>query len=112
MGTGERLPNQFLPLAWGKRDKDKEQPHTLQENAQILAALHKRGSWKVLKIASETWDLQRQLLPMLWQYHIKELPEPGQDFVGFYSFFLIIFVGFFLIQASVVPFAKAADSAT
>jgi len=29
-----------------------------------------------------------------------------------FFFFLIIFVGFFLIQASVVPFAKAADSAT
>lgn len=36
----------------------KEQLHTLQENAQILAVLHKRGSWEAFKIASETWDLQ------------------------------------------------------
>lgn len=52
---------------------------------------------------------------MLQQYHKKELPGAWLKFCGifinFFYYFLCLFFCF-LIQANVVPFAKAADSAT
>lgn len=68
-GTGERLPNHFLPLASKSNYTHSRKTHKYWL-CYTREAAEKRSRLQVRH------GIYKAVLPVLWQYYIKELPEP------------------------------------